>query len=125
MKLPKQQQGMTAIGWLIVLGLIAFFALIGIRLLPLYLESFKVAGALDSMKQEPFVTKKDKGEIMRMLSRRFEIDDIDSVDLRKNVEISKDAGILKIRADWERRTHLLGNVDVVLHFDKNVEIVER
>ncbi len=121
----NNQQGMTAIGWLIVLGLIAFFALIILRMAPIYLESFKVKSALESLKQEPHITRKDKMEIMKLMENRFMIDDVDDVNLRKDMTVSKDNGVLTVSVKYEVRKHLVGNVDVVANFNPSVKVVAR
>jgi Domain of unknown function (DUF4845) len=122
MKTRHHQKGMTAIGWLLVLGLIAFFTLITLRLVPLYLEFSKVASVLESLQSEPGVTNMSRTEIVNLVSRRFDINDVRDVD-PKLVKVSKDKGILSVSIDYERREHLIGNVDVVTTFDKKVEVV--
>ena len=116
------QKGMTAIGWLLVLGLIAFFTLITLRLVPAYIEFGKVTSVLESLKDEPGITGKTRGEIIRMVSKRFDVNDVYNVD-PKLVEVKKDRGVLKVSINYERREHLVGNVDVVTTFDKLVEVV--
>ena len=67
----KRQNGMTAIGWLIVLALIGFFVLLTLRMLPSYLEYYKVVSTLDSLKKEG--TMSSPAEIRRLIDRRFNI----------------------------------------------------
>jgi hypothetical protein len=116
------QKGMTAIGWLLVLGLIAFFTLVTLRLVPAYMEFGKVTSVLESLKNEPGITGKTRSEIIRMVSKRFDVNDVYNVD-PKLVEVKKDRGVLKVSINYERREHLVGNVDVVATFDKQVEVV--
>jgi len=116
------QKGMTAIGWLLVLGLIAFFTLITLRLVPAYLEFGKVTSVLESLKNEPGITAKTRGEIIKMVSKRFDVNDVYDVD-PKLVQVKKDKGVLKVSINYERREHLVGNVDVVTTFEKQVEVV--
>ncbi len=118
-----KQTGMTALGWLIVLGLIGFFALVTIRVTPMYLESFNVSGALESLKSEPLVTQKSIADINRLLQRRFDVNDIEHVNPKTDVKVEKQEGILKVTIAYEARTHLLGNLDVVGVFDKHIEII--
>ena len=118
-----KQQGMTALGWLIVLALIGFFALVTIRVTPMYLESFNVSGALESLKNEPLVTQKSVGEIRSLLQRRFDVNDIKSVNPKTDVKIDKQGGVLNVSIAYESRTHLLGNLDVVGVFNKHLEII--
>lgn len=116
------QKGMTAIGWLLVLGLIAFFTLITLRLVPAYLEFAKVTSVLESLQNEPGITRKTRGEIIQMITKRFDVNDVYQVDA-KQVKITKEKGVLTVSINYERREHLVGNVDVVTTFDKQVEVV--
>ena len=118
------QKGMTAIGWLLVLGLIAFFTLITLRMLPLYLEYTKVASTLESLKEQPGITNQTKTQIIQIVTKRFGINDVDvkNVDPKK-IKVSKDSGVLKVSIEYERREHLIGNVDVIATFDKEVQVV--
>jgi competence protein ComGC len=115
------QKGMTAIGWMLVLGLIAFFTLITLRMVPLYLEFGKVASTLESLKEQPNITQQTKSDIVKIVSKRFDVNDVDNVD-PKLIKISKDKGVLKVAIKYERREHLVGNVDIVATFDKQVEV---
>ena len=118
------QKGMTAIGWMLVLGLIAFFTLITLRMVPLYLEFGKVASTLESLKEQPNITQLTKGEIVKIVRKRFDVNDVDNVD-PKRIKISKDKGVLRVSINYERREHLVGNVDIVAKFDKQVEVAVR
>jgi phosphotransferase system IIB component len=121
MKKWHHQKGMTAIGWMLVLGLIAFFTLITLRMVPLYLEFGKVASTLESLKEQPNITQLTKSEIIKIVRKRFDINDVDNVD-PKRIKISKDKGVMKVGINYERREHLVGNVDIVAIFDKHIEV---
>lgn len=122
MKGLRKQRGMTAIGWIIVLGLIAFFTLLILRLAPLYLEYSKVSSVLESLHNEPGITRQSKAEIQRLISRRFEINDVRNVD-PKIAEIESRNNRLTVTLEYERRTNMLGNIDLVVTFDKSVEVI--
>jgi len=119
----NRQGGMTGLGWLIVLGLIGFFAVVAIRITPMYMESFSVAGAVESLKSEPFVTQKSRAEIMSMLLKRFDVNDVKSVDPKRDIKIENGNGVLRVTVEYEARRPLMANLDVVGHFKEQVEIV--
>ncbi len=118
------QRGMTAIGWLLVMGLIAFFTLITLRLVPLYLEYSKVVSVLESLTNEPGIGIKSRREIISLVSKRFDINDVRDVS-PKLITVSKEKGLTRISIEYERREHLMGNIDVVASFDKAVEVPSR
>ena len=118
----QKQRGMTAIGWIIVLGLIAFFTLITLRLVPLYLEYSKVSSVLESLKSEPGITRQSKAEVQRLIGRRFDVNDVRDLD-PKIAEVESRSGRLTVTMDYERRTNMIGNVDLVVRFNKSIEVV--
>ena len=119
-----KQSGMTTIGWLIVLLLVAFFALAVVRLAPGYMEYFSVASTLDGIKGDPANGGKPVEEIRTLISRRFDMNDVKTIKAA-NVKIVSNGGKVVITADYEVREPLIANVDVVSHFHKQVEMPAR
>ena len=119
-----RQRGMTAIGWLLILGLIAFLTLVTLRLAPVYLEYSKVASVLESLRSQPGIANETRAGIISLVSRRFDINDVRTVD-PKSVKVRKERGKMIIGIAYERREHLMANVDVVASFDKQVEVALR
>lgn len=118
----NRQQGMTTIGWMMVIALIAFFAVLSMRAFPIYMEGFKVKGALHSLKEQAGITQKTKGEIIKLLFNRFDIDDITHVT-RDDIFIEKNNGVLTVTIDFEIRNHVMGNMDMVGVFHEEVTVV--
>mgnify|MGYP002713029032 CR=1 FL=1 len=119
----KSQRGMTAIGILLVLSLIAFFTLLALRLTPPYLENFSVSSSLKSLQQEPGIRQKSSMEIRKLLNRRLQINDVTHVQ-KEHVTIGKDkkTGLMTVRVEYEVRVPVLLNVDAVVRFSDSVEM---
>ncbi|MFA7593745.1 MAG: DUF4845 domain-containing protein [Thiohalobacteraceae bacterium] len=124
MRTLQSQRGMTAIGWIIVLGLIGFFVLLALRLTPGYLEYFSVASAIESLEKEPEIGSKTTAEIRSMLDKRFSVNDVTSISGR-DVKVESQGGRMRISVDYEKRVPVLGNIDAVATFKKEVEVVRR
>ncbi len=122
MRSLNTQKGMTAIGWLLVLGLIGFFVLIVLRLAPVYLEYSKVVTVLDGVAQDPGLGEMTRTDIVRLIGRRFDVNDVRTIK-PNDAEITKEDGVTTVRMKYERREHFLGNIDVVASFDKQVRAV--
>ncbi len=118
----KKQEGMTGIGVAVILGMIAFFALIALRLFPIYMEHFSVTTHLENLSSEGVVKGKNNTEIMTKLMKSFQIDDVKNVK-REHVFIErKKGGGMTIAIEYEVRTSGVGNVDMVVSFSDEVEI---
>ncbi len=125
--LGKRQQGMTFLGWLIVLGLIAFFTTIILRLFPLYNEAFKVTTSLKSVASEPDIASKNTTQIRKFLLRNFEVQDVDRFDrnsIKKVLKVNKIKGSKNrlITMEYEIRGPLFANLDIVLNYHDSIEI---
>jgi len=119
---PHRQQGLTAISVVLILAMIGFFAMIAIRLFPIYVEHFSVVSHLESLAEETGITKKTNGEILSTLNKRFSIDDVKNVtDENIFIERNKDGSML-IAIEYEVRTPALGNIDMVVSFVDEVTL---
>jgi hypothetical protein len=121
MQTLKSQRGMTAIGWLIVLGLIGFFVLLALRMIPSYLEYATVSAALESLQNEPGMANKTPQDIRILLSKRFDINDVKTIKA-KDVDIVNQGNAYLVGVDYEVRMPVIGNVDVVMSFVKEIEV---
>lgn len=116
------QRGMSSVGFIIVLALIGVFVLVTLKLFPAYMESFKVTAAMESIKSQPGVGEKGKGEVVDMLMKRLYVDDVRDVK-PGNVDVRpRDGGGLLLGVKYETRDTLFGNLDFVVRFDKSVEL---
>jgi len=121
--MKNKQTGMTLIGWLIVLGLIAFFALLAMKMFPMVMEDYEISGSLESLQQEPFLTKKTNKEIISLLQRRFDVNDVTAVK-EDNVKITKEGGVMVITIDYENQKPFLGNYYILGKYHHTVKVVE-
>lgn len=119
---PHRQQGLTAIAIVLILAMIAFFAMIAIRLFPVYMENFSVVSHLESLSEEADIEQKTNGEILSTLQKRFDIDDVKHVT-GENVFIERNKdGSMLIAIEYEVRTPAVANVDMVISFIDEVKI---
>lgn len=118
----NRQNGMTGIGWLTVLFLIGFFAMLTFKLVPTYLENYSVKNVLESLESEPLITQKSKKEILMMLTSRLITNGVRDI---KNdmITITKKPGLLNVKIDYSIRKPMVGNIDVIMTFDEEVELV--
>lgn len=120
----KKQAGMTLIGWVLVLGIIAFFATVVMRILPMYQEYFSVVSILDGMEEELENNKMTKAQANQMLMRRFNTGYVSSVQ-KENIEISRgrnQTNVTRIAIDYEVRVPFIAQIDLIGHFQKEIDV---
>ena len=116
----NRQQGVTAIGWLVLLTPFAIVGYAGIRLVPLYLNYMKVVRAIDNAVS----TAKGGGAgdataIRTAIDRHFEVDMVE-FPTAKDVQVRREGGAWVIEAKYDDEAPLFGNVSLHVTFAKTV-----
>ena len=111
----RKQSGMTMLGFLITLAVVMFFLYCGMKILPMYTEFYSVKKALASIanEQNAQITSKDK--IRALFARQMQIDYVSVIKPEMLKIESTDTGY-NMLMDYERRTPLFANLDVVAKF---------
>ena len=121
MKSIHRQRGMTPIGWIFVFLLIAFFTLVALKLVPIYLDSFTIASVITDLKKEPGIGAKTPREVVAIIEKRLDINMVEGITT-DDIFVEKVGDTMTISADYEVRKNMLGNVDVVVSFNNSVEV---
>jgi len=121
MRVRKQQKGMALVGWVFILGLLAFFSLAIMRLFPLYLEYFNVRSSLGSLSRQSGLEQMSQREVRRLLQRRLDINEVKHVSAN-NIKLDRSQETLRIAVDYEVRTPFLGNIDLIVNFNYPIEV---
>ena len=117
----QRQRGMTMWGWLMVLAIIGIFAIAALKLVPIYLEYYRIHSALTALKVEKSDGVANKTEIRTFLGKRFNIEAINRLK-PKDVMVTAKSEVYEVRAKYDARTPFIGNLDFIITFDKKVEI---
>lgn len=121
MKLPNQQRGMTGIGWLFMIAVILLVVMTVIKLAPVYIDQFNVSSVLSSLKSEPGIGDMSGGEVTNTIMKRLDINMVKDIT-RKDVYISQELNMRIIEIEYQVQRNLLGNVDVLIHFNNRIEV---
>ena len=124
MKSIHRQRGMTPIGWILVFLLIAFFTLIALKLVPIYLDSFTVGSVISDLKKEPGIAAKTPREVVAIIEKRLDINMVEGITA-DDIFVEKIGDTMTISTEYEIRDKMVGNVDVIVSFNKSVEVSAR
>ena len=119
-----RQQGISFVGLMTLLVVFGFLTLLGLKLVPIYLEAFKIAHALEGTVQDPGVAQKTKQEIGRALIKRLDIESVKRINYHnwpKYVTIVKKGTKVSIGVNYRAETPLVANLGLFVDFDRQVE----
>jgi predicted membrane protein len=117
----KSQRGMTMLSWLVVLGVSVFFILIGIKMVPTYLEHYSVKQVLATMENDRMVRKMSAAEMKKNFFKRLKINSVYEFN-RDWITIKKEKNGTRISVDYEIRKPVAGNVQILMSFSDSVLI---
>jgi Tfp pilus assembly major pilin PilA len=121
----NKQRGITLISLVFILGLIAFFALLAMKLVPMYQEYYSVLQIMDGMETELKNNKHTKNSVLLLLSKRFDTGYIKSVSLKENVKVERgknNVHVTKIVIDYEKRVPFVAQISLVGNFHAEVDV---
>lgn len=120
MQLKNKQKGLTGISIMVIIIVIAFAAVIFLKIMPIYFDSFKVGDVVSSLKEERGLGEKPNSEITSMILKRLDVNMVSDVT-KDHIFIEKIKNEVVIDVEYEVRKPLFGNLDVVVSFKKSVE----
>jgi len=117
----NRQQGVTAIGWLVLLTPFAIVGYAGVRLAPVYLNYLKVVRAIDNAASS-VKSGGGAGDAMAIrtaIDRHFEIDMVEYPTI-KDIQVRREGAAWVIEAKYDDEAPLFANLSLHVTFDKTV-----
>lgn len=118
MKLRHSQQGVTAIGWVLIFMLVGIIGLAGLRLFPVYMESQAINSMMRGITSDGEST--EPAQVRRGLIRYMRVNTIDAVEL-DDFEIKNIEGRRHLVVHYDHRVPFLANIDFIVSFEKEYE----
>lgn len=114
----RKQSGITLMSFVIVLVVVGFFALMAMKLFPMYSEYHNMKAAVDAFAAQPNAASMSPAQAWADIDRRFNIAYVESVE-REHMKIERAAEGrgMQVKISYEVRKPLMFNLDVVGRFE--------
>ena len=109
----KHQLGISLSGLIMGAVILIAIAMLGLKLAPSYIEFFAIKKAVNAIAAEKRSTVQ---EVRKAFDQRATIDAIDTVK-GSDLEVTKDASGLQIRASYRKEIPLVGNIGIFIDFN--------
>lgn len=120
----RRQHGASILAIAFVLVVLSFAGYVGLKLLPVYSESFRIDSSLESLVQNEDLRNMPNRDIVDALVRRLEVNEVSFINRRTHpnyVDIAKRTDKVVIRLSYRREVPLFGNLTLLADFEKRVE----
>ena len=121
MDLKNRQRGMSFWNILLLLIVVGFGAIIGLKLIPVYLESWKIDKAMKGVMEDPSVGNQTKRDIIIALAKRLDIDGVTLIsdsNFKEYGKVTKRDTTVSMDIYYQREVPLFGNLTLVAEFEK-------
>ena len=99
MRTRHKVEGITLIGFVVLLAVLGFFAYLAMRLVPMYVEYFGVLKSMEQLRQEPGAAQMSLPEIRNSLSLKFNTQYVDETSVTPQSSSSVVTPIASARAN--------------------------
>lgn len=121
MAIKHSQRGMTMGSMLVLVIVIGFFGLLAIKIIPIYIDNHKIAGALKSLKETPDLVNQPASSVRGRLNKQFDMNYVDFLDPQA-IQITSYPGYVSVSITYERVVPVIGNASALLSFDETMEV---
>jgi len=120
--MKTRQSGVTLIGFIILLLVLGFFAYMGMKLVPSYIEYFGVKKAMSQIASTGS-PESDINKIRSDLAFKMGFQYVDDATIQpKDVTLDRSNNGAVLNVEYEKRIHFLYNIDFLLHFQNAVQL---
>lgn len=116
----RKQAGVTMLGWLIILSLIIGGALMFMKIFPIYSRNFSVKSSISAVAKRSDTPNLAPARIVEDVMKQMGVNSIYGFD-KSDIKVQKVRNGVQIRAEYEVRENIVGNLDVIVSFDEVVE----
>ena len=125
--ISKRQKGMTAIGIMMILAMLACFFAFGLALFPLYNEYISVKSGMQSVLNQPPAERKSIKQMRKIFQRNVELNNVERFTDKTVKELvtlkkSKDGKKKYLNVKYQATNKLFKNIHVMMDVDETLEM---
>ena len=122
MNFARSQQGLSILGWLVVLAVVAFFASTAFKVLPHYLDYMSMEKIITSVETDKASDVRTVGEFYNHVSKGMQVNNIRDLNMRDALQVKVENNEFLVHLKYEKREPLIENLDLVVNFDKEFRV---
>jgi len=124
MALRNKQQGATFFSIMIVLIVAGIFLAVGFKLYPPYYDHYLIKSVVSDMVENTEEASKSAGEFRSTLNKRLRINQV-KLPTKEALTFVRDEGITTITLKYSVTVPMFYNVDALVKFDEQYEVISR
>lgn len=125
MTLARSQKGMSMMGWMMVLAVVAFLASAVFKMLPHYLDYMSLEKIITAVDTDSGLEIHTVSDFYEHVQKGMAVNGIRDLQLADIIEIKLENNEFLVHLKYEARESLIKNLDLVATFDKEFSVRAR
>lgn len=125
MTFARSQKGMSLLGWMMVLAVVAFLASTAFKMFPHYMDFMSLEKIISSVETDPALGIHTVGDFYEHIEKGMTVNGIRDLKLQDILEIKLENNEFLVHLQYEKREHMIENLDLVANFDKEFRVRAR
>ena len=117
MQLQNAQRGLGLWGWVFVLSVIGFVAMITLQLVPIYLAELAIQKVVKQTANDPVNASAPIATLRNNMRTRWDVEGITTLDVNE-ITLEKYGAGRALCYDYEAKAELFANISLVVHFEQ-------
>jgi hypothetical protein len=122
MAFSASQKGLSFVGWLLMLALVAFVASTAFKLVPHYLDYLSMKKAIEAVDSNQTLDITTVDDFYSYVGKSMQVNSIRDVDLNNALKVTVANNKFNAHLKYEQREPLIMNIDLVLKFDQQFSV---
>lgn len=117
----KKQYGASMYSMLVFLLLLLFAITFTVKVVPFYFDDATIKSVIKEVAQKAGAEKMSRTDIQDSIYKHLLVNNL--TEYAEQIELDEKGQSDRLVMDYERRSHLISNIDIVVHFQHDVEII--
>ena len=122
MTFARSQKGMTMLGWVVVLTIVAFLASTAFKVGPHYMDYWSLEKSIKSVETDRALGISTVSDFYSHVDKMMSVNGIRDLNLDEALDIKMEGNEFLVHLKYEKREPLIENLDLVAKFDKEFRI---
>lgn len=122
MKFAHSQKGLSLMGWLAVLAVVAFLASTAFKMLPHYMDYMSLEKMITEVDSDPSLQISTVRDFYTHMEKGMQVNSIRELNLQEAVQVKLENNNFIVHLKYEKREPLIQNLDLVAKFEKEFRV---
>lgn len=122
MRSQNSQKGLSILGWLVMLAVVAFLASAAFKVIPHYMDYMALEKMIKSVETDKSKDIRTVGDFKSHISKGMQVNSIRDLNIDEALKVKVENNEFNAHLKYEKREPLIQNLDLVVRFDKEFRV---